>query len=203
VYDAVRRHGGLTIADEVQVGYGRLGEWFWGFEQQGVVPDIVTVAKAMGNGHPLGAVVTSREVAEAYRNQGYFFSSAGGSPVSCVVGLAVLDAIRDDRLQENARTVGEHLRRRLQGLAERHPLIGAVHGRGLYLGVELVRDRDTLEPATGETAAICERMLQLGVVVQPTGEHLNLLKVKPPLCMTRESADFFVDTLDRVLTWGW
>jgi 4-aminobutyrate aminotransferase-like enzyme/Ser/Thr protein kinase RdoA (MazF antagonist) len=203
VYDAVRRHGGLAIADEVQVGYGRLGEWFWGFEQQGVVPDVVTVAKAMGNGHPLGAVITSRELAEAYRNQGYFFSSAGGSPVSCVVGLAVLDAMRDEGWQENARTVGEHLRRRLQGLAERHPLISAVHGRGLYLGVELVRDRDTLEPATGETAAICERMLQLGVVVQPTGEHLNLLKVKPPLCMTRESADFFVDTLDRVLTRGW
>jgi 4-aminobutyrate aminotransferase-like enzyme len=111
--------------------------------------------------------------------------------------------MRDEGLQENARTVGEHLRRRLQELAERHPLISAVHGRGLYLGVELVRDGDTLEPATGETAAICERMLQLGVVVQPTGEHLNLLKVKPPLCMTRESADFFVDTLDRVLTGGW
>jgi 4-aminobutyrate aminotransferase-like enzyme/Ser/Thr protein kinase RdoA (MazF antagonist) len=203
VYDAVRRHGGLTIADEVQVGYGRLGEWFWGFQQQGVVPDIVTVAKAMGNGHPLGAVVVSRDVAEAYRSQGYFFSSTGGSPVSSVVGLAVLDAIRDDRLQENARTVGEHFRRRLLGLADRHPIIGTVHGRGLYLGVELVRDRETLEPATEETAAICERMLQLGVVVQPTGEWLSILKVKPPMCMTRESADFFVDTLDRVLTRGW
>jgi 4-aminobutyrate aminotransferase-like enzyme len=203
VYDAVRRHGGLTVADEVQVGYGRLGEWFWGFQQQDVVPDVVTVAKAMGNGHPLGAVITSREVAEAYRSQGYFFSSAGGSPVSCVVGLAVLDAVRDDRLQENARVVGEHLRGRLQALAERHPIIGAVHGRGLYLGVELVRDRATLEPAPEETAAICERMLQLGVVVQPTGELLNVLKLKPPMCLTRESADFFVDTLDRVLRRGW
>jgi 4-aminobutyrate aminotransferase-like enzyme len=203
LYDAVRRHGGLTIADEVQVGYGRLGEWFWGFQQQGVVPDVVTVAKAMGNGHPLGAVITSRAVAEAYRSQGYFFSSTGGSPVSCVVGLAVLDAMRDEGLQENARTVGEHFRRRLEGLAERHPLIGTVHGRGLYLGVELVRDRATLEPATEETAAICDRMLELGVVVQPTGEQLNVLKVKPPMCMTRESADFFVDTLDRVLTRGW
>jgi 4-aminobutyrate aminotransferase-like enzyme len=203
VYEAVRRHGGLTIADEVQVGYGRLGEWFWGFQQQGVVPDVVTVAKAMGNGHPLGAVVTSRAVAEAYRSQGYFFSSTGGSPVSCVVGLAVLDAMRDEGLQQNARTVGAHFRGRLEGLAERHPLIGPVHGRGLYLGVELVRDRATLEPATEETAAICDRMLELGVVVQPTGEHLNVLKVKPPMCMTRESADFFVDTLDRVLSLGW
>lgn len=203
VYEAVRRHGGLTVADEVQVGYGRLGEWFWGFEQQGVVPDVVTVAKAMGNGHPLGAVVTSREVAEAYRSQGYFFSSAGGSPVSCVVGLAVLDAIRDEGLQQNAHVVGEHLRGRLEALGARRPIIGAVHGRGLYLGVELVRDRDTLEPATRETAAICERMLRLGIVVQPTGEWQSVLKVKPPMCLTRESADHFVDTLDRVLTTGW
>ena len=203
VYDAVRRHGGLTIADEVQVGYGRLGEWFWGFEQQGVVPDVVTVAKAMGNGHPLGAVVTSRAVADAYRRGGYFFSSTGGSPVSCVVGLAVLDAMRAEGIQENARTVGEHLRRRLLGLAERHPLIGTVHGHGLYLGVELVRDRATLEPATEETAAICDRMLRLGVVIQPTGEWSNLLKLKPPMCLSRASADFFVDTLDRVLTGGW
>jgi 4-aminobutyrate aminotransferase-like enzyme len=203
VYAAVRRHGGLAIADEVQVGYGRLGEWFWGFEQQGVVPDVVTVAKAMGNGHPLGAVITSRAVAEAYRNQGYFFSSPGGSPVSSVVGLAVLDALERERLQENARTVGEHLRRRLEELAERRPLIGAVHGRGFYLGVELVRDRETREPATEETAAICDRMLELGVVIQPTGDRLNVLKLKPPMVTTRESADYFVTALDRVLATGW
>jgi 4-aminobutyrate aminotransferase-like enzyme/Ser/Thr protein kinase RdoA (MazF antagonist) len=202
VYTAVRRHGGLAIADEVQVGYGRLGEWFWGFEQQGVVPDVVCVAKAMGNGHPLGAVITTRALAEAYRNQGYFFSSAGGSPVSSVVGLAVLDAMRDERLQENAAVVGEHLRRRLLELAERHPLIGAVHGRGLYLGVELVRDRVTREPATAQTAAVCRRMLELGVVIQPTGDRQNVLKLKPPMCLTRESADFFADTLDRVLSRG-
>jgi 4-aminobutyrate aminotransferase-like enzyme/Ser/Thr protein kinase RdoA (MazF antagonist) len=203
VYAAVRRHGGLAVADEVQVGYGRLGEWFWGFEQQGVVPDVVTVAKAMGNGHPLGAVVTSRAVAEAYRSQGSFFSSPGGSPVSSVVGLAVLDAMEREGLQENARTVGEHLRRRLEELAGRRPLIGAVHGRGFYLGVELVRDRDTLEPATTETAAICDRMLELGVVVQPTGDRQNVLKLKPPMVTTRASADFFVDVLDRVLATGW
>ncbi|WP_345710993.1 aminotransferase class III-fold pyridoxal phosphate-dependent enzyme, partial [Kineococcus glutinatus] len=203
VYAAVRRHGGLAIADEVQVGYGRLGEWFWGFEQQGVVPDVVTVAKAMGNGHPLGAVVTSRRIAEAYRNQGYFFSSAGGSPVSSVVGLAVLDAMRAEGLQDNARTVGEHLRARLEDLARRHALIGAVHGRGLYLGVEFVRDRRTLEPAAEETAAICRRMLELGVVIQPTSERLNVLKLKPPMVTSRESADFFADCLDRVLTTGW
>jgi len=203
VYAAVREHGGLTIADEVQVGYGRLGEWFWGFAQQGVVPDIVTVAKAIGNGHPLGAVITSREVAEKYSNQGYFFSSAGGSPVSSVIGLAVLDAIRDERLQQNARDVGRHLKERLTQLAEKHELIGAVHGSGFYLGVELVRDRETREPATRETAAICERMRELGVIIQPTGDHQCVLKTKPPLCLDKESADYFVDTLDHVLSTGY
>jgi 4-aminobutyrate aminotransferase-like enzyme len=202
VYAAIRRHGGLTIADEIQVGYGRLGSWFWGFQQQGVVPDIVTVAKAMGNGHPLGAVITSRPLADRYRSQGYFFSSPGGSPVSSVVGLAVLDAIRDERLQESAARVGRHLRRRLEQLADRHPIIGAVHGSGLYIGVELVSDRETLEPATRETAAICDRLLDLGVIMQPTSDRLNVLKVKPPLCLDIESADFFADALDHVFSHG-
>ncbi len=203
VYAAVRRHGGLAVADEVQVGYGRLGEWFWGFEQQGVVPDIVAVAKAVGNGHPLGAVITSREVAERYRAGGYFFSSTGGSPVSSIVGLTVLDVIRDECLQENARIVGGRLKRGLEDLAGRHSLIGAVHGAGLYLGVEFVRDRGTLEPATEETAAICDRLLELGVIMQPTGDHQNVLKIKPPLCLDAEAADFFVAMLDEVLTSGW
>ncbi|MFC9602742.1 aminotransferase [Streptomyces niveus] len=203
VYEATRAAGGLCVADEVQVGYGRLGSHFWGFEQQGVVPDIVTVAKAMGNGHPLGAVITSKEIADTYRSQGYFFSSAGGSPVSSVVGLTVLDALRDEGLQENARIVGGHLRDRLLELADRHPLIGAVHGTGLYLGVEFVRDRATLEPAAEETAAICERLRELGVVVQPTSDRLCVLKIKPPLCLTRESADRFAAALDDTLTHGW
>ena len=203
VYAAVRAVGGLAIADEVQVGYGRTGRWFWAFEQQDVIPDIVCVAKAMGNGQPLGAVITTRAIAEAYRTQGYFFSSAGGSPVSCVIGMTVLDVICNERLQENALTVGDHLKARILDLATRHQLIGTVHGSGLYMGVELVRDRITLEPAAEETAAICERMLQLGVIVQPTGDRLNVLKMKPPMCLTQESADFFVATLDRVLSTGW
>jgi 4-aminobutyrate aminotransferase-like enzyme/Ser/Thr protein kinase RdoA (MazF antagonist) len=203
VYAAVRRHGGLAVADEVQVGYGRLGEWLWGFEQQRVVPDIVAVAKAMGNGHPLGAVITSRELAERYRTGGYFFSSTGGSPVSSVVGLAVLDVLRDERLQENARVTGARLKHGLIALAQRHSLIGAVHGAGLYLGVEFVRDRETLEPATEETEAICNRLLELGVIMQPTGDHLNVLKIKPPLCLDAAAADFFVAMLDEVLTTGW
>ncbi|MFS0901368.1 aminotransferase class III-fold pyridoxal phosphate-dependent enzyme, partial [Mycolicibacterium litorale] len=203
VYAAVRGVGGLAIADEVQVGYGRLGHWFWGFEQQGVVPDIVSVAKSTGNGYPLGAVITSRAVAEAFRSQGYFFSSTGGSPLSCAIGLTVFDVLRDEDLQGNAVRVGGHLKRRLEALGDRHPIIGTVHGIGLYLGVEMVRDRQTLEPATEETAAICERMLDLGVIIQPTGDHSNILKTKPPLCIDIESADFYVDALDRVLSEGW
>ena len=203
VYAEVRRHGGLAIADEIQVGYGRLGDWFWGFEQQGVVPEVVTVAKAMGNGYPLGAVVTSRAIAALYRDAGYFFSSTGGSPVSSVVGLTVLDVIRDEGLQANAARVGGYLKARLEDLAGRHELIGAVHGSGLYLGVEFVRDRDTLEPATEETMAICDRMLELGVIIQPTSDRMCVLKIKPPLCLDTAGADFFADTLDRMLTEGW
>jgi 4-aminobutyrate aminotransferase-like enzyme len=203
VYAAVRAGGGLAISDEVQVGYGRLGEWFWGFQQQDAVPDIVSVAKSVGNGYPLGAVITSRAVAEGFASQGYFFSSTGGSPLSCAIGMTVLDVLAEEGLQDNARRVGAHLKARLEGLRDRHPLIGTVHGVGLYLGVEMIRDAATLEPATAETAAICERMLDLGVIIQPTGDHQNILKTKPPLCIDVEGADFYVDALDRVLTEGW
>ncbi len=203
VYAAVRRHGGVAIADEVQVGYGRLGEWFWGFQQQRAVPDVVAVAKSVGSGQPIGVVITRREIAERYRTGGYFFSSTGGSPVSSAIGLAVLDVIQQERLQENARVVGAHLKARLVALASAHPIVGAVHGSGLYLGLELVRDRVTLEPATEETAAICDRLLELGVIMQPTGDFQNVLKIKPPLCVTQESVDYFVDSLERVLATGW
>ncbi|WP_308466028.1 aminotransferase [Rathayibacter soli] len=212
-YRAVRERGGLCIADEVQVGYGRLGEFFWGVQQQGVVPDIITVAKAMGNGYPLGAVLTRREIAESLEREGHFFSSAGGSPVSCAAGLAVLDVMRDECLQENARIVGAHLRERLETLVAaptvaRHPhdppvFVGSVHGLGLYLGVELVRDPVTREPAAAETAAICERLLELGVIMQATSERQNVLKIKPPLCLSLADADFFVDALQTVLAEGW
>ncbi|WFU02059.1 aminotransferase [Rhizobium sp. CB3171] len=199
VYAAVRQRGGLCIADEVQVGYGRLGHHFWGFETQDVVPDIITIAKGMGNGHPLGAVITRREIAESLEKEGYFFSSAGGSPVSSVVGLTVLDIMKDEGLQENARIIGDHLKAGLIALMEHFPLIGAVHGMGLYLGVEFVRDHETLTPATEETAALCERLLELGVIMQPTGDHLNVLKIKPPLCLSAESTDFFVKALEKAL----
>jgi 4-aminobutyrate aminotransferase-like enzyme len=199
VYARVRDRGGLCIADEVQVGYGRLGEHFWGFEQQGVVPDVITIAKAMGNGHPLGAVITTRAIADAFAAEGSMFSSAGGSPVSCIVGMTVLDILEDEGLQQNASDVGRVLREGLVELAARHELIGAVHGLGLYLGVELVCSRETLEPATNEAAAVCEALLREGVIMQPTGDHKNVLKIKPPMLLSRASADFFVAALDRVL----
>ncbi|WP_409298592.1 aminotransferase [Pseudomonas sp. KCJK8993] len=199
VYQRVRERGGVCIADEVQVGYGRMGEFFWGFQEQGVVPDIITMAKGMGNGQPLGAVITRREIAEALEAEGYFFSSSGGSPVSCRIGIAVLDVMRDEGLWDNARVVGEHFRQRLEALKERHPLVGAVHGSGFYLGLELIRDHQTLEPATEETALLCERLRELGIFMQPTGDYLNILKIKPPMVTTRQSVDFFVDMLSKVL----
>ncbi|MCI4658331.1 aminotransferase [Cryobacterium zhongshanensis] len=200
VFEKVRSRGGLTISDEVQVGYGRLGEYFWGVEQQGVTPDIITIAKGMGNGQPVGAVITRRDIAEKFAEEGSLFSSAGGSPVSCVVGLTVLDILRDEGLQENARTVGGDLKAKLLTLQGQHDIIGAVHGLGLYLGVELVRDLATLEPASAEASEICEELLREGCIVQPTGDYKNVLKIKPPLNITTESVDFFVEALDRVLS---
>lgn len=203
VYARVRAAGGLCIADEVQVGFGRMGSSFWGFEQSGVIPDIVTIAKPMGNGFPIGGVITSKRIADQLATQGQFFSSAGGNPLSCRVGIAVLDAMRDDGLQENARIVGGRLAEGFRALAEKHEIVGPIHGEGLYLGVELVRDRETLEPATQEAAAICERLRELGVIVLTTSERSNVLKVKPPLTLSAESSDFVVAALDRVLTEGW
>lgn len=199
VYQEVRSRGGLCIADEVQVGYGRTGHHFWGFEEQQVVPDVITIAKGMGNGHPLGAVITRKEIADALEKEGYFFSSAGGSPVSSVVGNTVLDIMEEEQLQANARNVGGHLKSRLEALKQQYALIGAVHGMGLYMGLEFVRDHVSLEPATEETMALCDRLLELGIIMQPTGDHLNIFKIKPPLCLTKDSADYFVDTLESVL----
>ncbi len=204
VYADVRAAGGLAIGDEVQTGYSRLGHYQWAFEQQGVVPDIVSVAKAAGNGMAVGAVVTTRAIADAFAAEGSFFSSVGGSPVACAAGLAVLETIDREGLAANARDVGGYLRHGLEQVASAHPeIVGAVHGIGLYLGVELVRDPVTLEPADHEALAICERMLELGVIVQPTGDGNNVLKVKPPLCIDRRSADVVVEALGRTLREGW
>ncbi|TDV64540.1 hydroxylysine kinase [Pseudomonas sp. LP_7_YM] len=200
VYQKVRAQGGVCIADEIQVGYGRLGHYFWGFEEQDVVPDIITMAKGMGNGHPLGAVITRREIAEALEAEGYFFSSAGGSPVSCQIGMAVLDVMQEEGLWQNAKIVGGYFKERLLALIDKHPLVGAAHGSGFYLGLELVRNRQSLEPATEETAYLCDRLRELGIFMQPTGDYLNILKIKPPMVTTRRSVDFFVDSVSKVLS---
>ena len=199
VAEAVRAHGGMMISDEVQVGYGRLGDAFWGSTLQGLVPDIITVAKAAGNAYPLGAVLTRREIVDALAREGTFFSSAGGTPVSAVAGTAILDIIDDEGLQQNAARVGRVIAVGVRALSERHPLIGAVHGTGLYLGIELVRDRDTLEPAREEAARVCDLLLGRGFIVQAASERQNVLKVKPPLVLTERDARRFVDALDAVL----
>lgn len=198
-YAAIRAAGGVAIADEVQVGYGRTGATFWACEAQGAVPDIITIAKAMGNAYPVGAVLTRAEIAASLSAQGHFFSSAGGSPASCAAAIAVLDVMRDEDLQRNAAIVGDHLQVGFRSLADRHALIGATHGAGLYLGLELVRDHETLEPADIETAALCERLRELGVIMQATSERQNVLKIKPPLTLTIDEADFFLTQLDRAL----
>ena len=199
-YAAIREAGGLAIADEVQVGYGRLGRAFWGVELSDAVPDIITVAKAAGNAFPLGAVLTKRWILDSLKEDGMFFSSAGGAPASMAAGLAVLDVIRDEGLQKNALLVGNHLVSRLHELALRHEIIGAVHGSGLYLGVELVRDRAELTPAADQTREVCERLLDHGIIMQATSERQNVLKVKPPMTLTLEQADVFIEALDQVLS---
>jgi 4-aminobutyrate aminotransferase-like enzyme len=198
-----RRAGALCIADEVQVGFGRLGHAFWGFAEQGVVPDIVTMGKPIGNGHPLAAVVTTRDIADAFDQGMKYFNTFGGNPVSCEVGMAVLDEIRDRDLQRHALDVGGYFRDRLEDLAVHHEAIGDVRGRGLYLGIDLVRDRGTREPDQALAARVGEQMKDEGVIVIPTGTHDNVLKIKPPMVFGRADADRFTDTLDRVLTDRW
>ena len=199
VYGHVRRVGGVCIADEVQVGFGRLGTHFWGFETQGVVPDIVVLGKPMGNGHPLGAVITTPEIAASFDNGMEFFSTFGGNTVSCAVGLAVLDVIQEEGLQEHAQRVGQHLFAGLRGLMETHPVIGDVRGLGLFQGVELVRDRRTLEPAACETSYVVNRLRERSILAGTEGPHQNVIKIRPPLPFSESDADLLVRTLDAVL----
>ena len=203
VYDLVRAAGGVCIADEVQVGLGRVGSHRWAFEMQGVAPDIVTLGKPLGNGFPVSAVVTTPAIAEAFRQRFTYFNTFCGNPVACAAGLAVLDVLRDEDLQANAREVGAYFKAGLEDLMARHALVGAVYGQGLYLGVDLVRERETKAPAAAEAMAVCERMRDYGIIVYPTGDYYNILKIKPPLIFSRANADFFVAQLDRVLTEGW
>ncbi|UCC44158.1 MAG: aminotransferase class III-fold pyridoxal phosphate-dependent enzyme [Candidatus Zixiibacteriota bacterium] len=196
----VRQSGGVCVADEVQVGFGRVGTHFWGFETQGVVPDIVTLGKPMGNGHPLAAVVTTAEIADSFDTGMEYFNTFGGNPVSCAAGLAVLAVIEEENLQHRALEVGSHLKEHLKRLMEKHQIIGDVRGLGLFVGVELVRDRSTLEPAKSEAVYVIEKMKDQGILISTDGPYENVLKIKPPLQFSKENADQFVSVLDTVLS---
>ncbi|HSA96926.1 MAG TPA: aminotransferase class III-fold pyridoxal phosphate-dependent enzyme [Acidobacteriota bacterium] len=198
-YRHVRAAGGLCVADEVQVGFGRLGTHFWGFETQGVVPDVVVLGKPIGNGFPLAAVVTTEAIAASFANGMEFFSTFGGNPVACAAGLAVLDVMRDEHLQERAFRVGGHFIAGLKRLSERHPIVGDVRGSGLFLGLELVRDRSTLEPAAAEASYIVDRLRERGILTGTDGPLRNVIKIRPPMCFTKTDADLFVAVLDEIL----
>jgi 4-aminobutyrate aminotransferase-like enzyme len=176
-----------------------MGTHFWAFEAHGVVPDIVVMGKPLGNGHPVAAVVTTREIADAFDNGMEFFSTFGGNNVSCAIGLAVLDVLRDEELQAHALRVGEHLLEGLRALASRHAIVGDVRGSGLFLGVELVRDRATLEPAGDEASFVANRMRERGVLLGTDGPYHNVVKIRPPMPFAIEDADVLLDELDRSL----
>ncbi len=199
VYHQIRKAGGLCIADEVQTGLGRVGDAFWSFELQGVAPDIVTLGKPIGNGHPLGAVVTTPAIAKAFANGMEYFSTFGGNPVSCAIGHTVLQVVQEEGLQAQAREVGEYLKQQLRELQTRHPIIGEVRGAGLFLGVELVRDRESRTPAGAEAARLINRMRRHGILMSTDGPDNNVLKIKPPLCFTKENANFLAEMLDGLL----
>ncbi|MEE2669945.1 MAG: aminotransferase class III-fold pyridoxal phosphate-dependent enzyme [Gemmatimonadota bacterium] len=197
-YGFVREAGGLCIADEVQVGFGRVGSHFWGFETQSVVPDIVTMGKPIGNGHPLSAVVTTHEIAQTFDNGMEYFNTFGGNPVSCAVGLAVLDVIEEEDLQVHAHCVGEHLLKRLRSLMDFHPSLGDVRGRGLFLGVEVVSDVECREPAADVASYIVERMKRCGILLSTDGPAHNVIKIKPPMTFTEEDANRVAQVMGKV-----
>lgn len=198
VYEIVRKYGGLCIADEVQTGFGRTGDHFWGFQNWGVVPDLVTMAKGMGNGAPLGGCTTQTEIARTMA-QRLHFNTFGGNPVSMTQGLATLEIIDDENIQANAKRIGGHLKARLLDLQDKHPLIGEVRGKGLMLGVEMVGDRATREPASTETAEILEMCKDRGLLLGKGGLFGNVFRIAPPMCLTQDDADFLIDCFDEVL----
>jgi 4-aminobutyrate aminotransferase-like enzyme/Ser/Thr protein kinase RdoA (MazF antagonist) len=199
VYAHVRAAGGLCIADEVQVGFGRVGDQFWGFQLQEVVPDIVVLGKPIGNGHPLAAVVTTQAIADAFNNGMEYFNTFGGNPVSMACGRAVLQVIREEEMQQHALETGAHFLEGLRGLMAKHPIIGDVRGHGLFIGAELVRNRDTQEPAVPEIDVVVEKMKDRGFLISTDGPLHNVLKIKPPMVFNKENADAFLWHLDEVL----
>ena len=199
VYRHIRAAGGVCIADEVQVGFGRLGTHFWGFQTQGVVPDIVVFGKPIGNSFPLAAVVTTRKIAEDFNNGMEFFSTFGGNPVACAAGLAVLDVVQEEKLQQNALRTGSFTIHELNQLKQQHPLIGDVRGSGLFLGLDLVRSRTTREPAEPQASYVVNRLREEGILAGTDGPHHNVIKLRPPLIFGEADAAYFCKTLDRIL----
>jgi alanine-glyoxylate transaminase/(R)-3-amino-2-methylpropionate-pyruvate transaminase len=199
VYDIVRKYGGICIADEVQTGFGRTGTKFWGFENWGVTPDMVTMAKGIGNGCPLGAMTTRPDIAKVMKNK-IHFNTFGGNPVSMAQGLATLEVIDEEKIQNNASVVGGYLKGLFTELQQKHRLSGDVRGMGLMLGVELVRDRKSKEPANTETAEVLELARERQVLLGKGGLFGNVLRIKPPMCLTKDDAAYLAQTLDEALT---
>jgi len=196
-FKLIKDAGGINIADEVQIGFGRMGSSFWGFETCDVIPDIVTLGKSMGNGHPIAAVVTTKEIADKFNNGMEYFNSFGGNPVSCSIGNAVLNIIEDEDLQKNAFEVGNHLITQLRTLD--HPLIGDIRGIGLFLGIELINNKELLSPAIDEAKLIENYMKDHGILISTDGPDHNVLKIKPPMIFNHENADELVYNLSSIL----
>ena len=195
----VHAAGGFFIADEAQAGFGRLGSHMWGHQKLGVIPDIVTMGKPMGNGHPLAAVVARRELVSGFTSRNMYFNTFGGNPVSAAVGTAVLDVLEDEHLLDNAVTVGAYTLARLKRLAERHALIGDVRGAGLFFAVDFVDDRNAKTPATAQSKRLVNLMRERGVLISRIGIHDNILKIRPPMSFSQQHADLLVDTLDQAM----
>jgi len=198
-YAYVRSAGGVCLADEVQTGCGRSGEFFWAFQEHDVVPDIVTIGKPIGNGHPLGVVVTTQTIANAFKNGMEYFNTFGGNPVSCAIGLEVLRVIKEEGLQQNAKVVGNYLKTRLRELMGHFKIIGDVRGPGLFIGFELVSDRKTKLPATDKASYFANRMREKGILMSTDGPYNNVLKIKPPVVFSKDNSDFLLDSITDVL----
>jgi len=194
LYEAIRAQGGVAIADEVQTGFGRVGSHFWAFEEQNAIPDILVLGKPIGNGHPMGAVITTEAIARSFENGMEFFSSFGGNPVSCAIGKAVLEVIREEELQKNAMETGNLMKEELRKLAKYYPLIGDVRGSGLFLGIELIEDED-LSPATVAAKNLVNGMKERGILLSTDGPFNNVIKIKPPLCIHKDDVQFLIDNL--------
>ena len=198
-FELIRSVGGLCIADEVQVGFGRLGRKMWAFEEHGVIPDIVVMGKPIGNGHPMAAVFTTKEIADSFKGM-EFFSTFGGNPVSCAIGMAVLDVIEEKNLIENSKLMGELFIDGLTKLKNRYEIIGDIRGKGLFLGIELVKNRSSLEPAPKEAKLLVDGMLSKNILLSIDGPKKNVIKIKPPMVISKEDVDRTIKSLNEVFS---